>query len=389
MLIRQLLTDADQGALRLDSRQLSSTPGTDTLDTTIGDHNNLDLGNALLGQLDRDLEEVLTVRGHGGFAQENNGLLRANLVTFNGNSLGGVTHVVSSVDLKVGDVTRLTELDGGKVNVAGRAGALGLPAVRHIVATAGEEHVGGVTVVCVGQVSDDRSSSGRGQVVDLVLVLGVDLVDVSVDTETGNTTIGVHAEANVGIGLGGGLLELEAVAGVGVKGDLGQDGGPGDLGPLLVGAGSSLGRGGLGVTLDGDEGGVVAGEVGGIDLKSGNVSGVAELDNAPVVVGGVVAAGLPAIVPGSGGDEATGGRDGGGGSQEVGAIGEPLVGESENLASTGSNSKICLLLSPSVGWLSWVCVVELVCLVDRSGGVRVKDKAVQMQRVVVCPFQLG
>lgn len=341
VLIRQLLAHTDQGTLGLDSGQLSSAPGTDTLDTAIGDHDDLDLSNALFGQLDRDLEEVLTVRSHGGLAQENNGLLRANLVTLNGDSLGGVTHVVSSVHLNVGDVTGLTKLDGGKVNVAGRAGALGLPTVRHVVTTAGEEHVGRVTVVCVGQVGDRRSSGGRGQVIDLVLVLGVDLVDVSVDTETGNTTIGVHAEANVGIGIGGGLLELEAVAGAGVKGDLGQDRGPGDLSPLLMGAGGSLSRRGLSESLNGDERGVVAGEVGGIDLESGNVSGVAELDNAPVVVRGVVAAGLPSIVPGSSGDEATGSRDGGSGGQEVGAISEPLVGEGENLSSAGSDSKIC------------------------------------------------
>jgi hypothetical protein len=54
-----------------------------------------------------------------------------------------------------------------------------------------------------------------------------------------------------------------------------------------------------------------------------------------------VAAGLPSIVPGSSGDEATGSRDGGSGGQEVGAISEPLVGEGENLSSAGSDSKIC------------------------------------------------
>lgn len=67
-----------------------------------------------------------------------------------------------------------------------------------------------------------------------MLVLGDNLVDVTVDTETSNTAIWVHSEANVGVKVGGGGLELEAVARVGVKSDFREDGDPLDGSPLLV-----------------------------------------------------------------------------------------------------------------------------------------------------------
>jgi hypothetical protein len=206
-----------------------------------------------------------------------------------------------------------------------------------------------------------------------VLVLGVNLVDVSKDTETGNTTIRVHAEADVSVGLGGGLLELESVTGTRVKRNLGQDRAPGNLSPLLMGAGGSLGGGSLAESFDRDEGGVVSSEVGGIDLESGNVSWVSKLDNAPIIVRGVVATSLPSIVPGTGGNEATWGRNGGGGGQEVGTVGEPLIGEGKNLASARSNSKICWVYVHN-GWLvvCWICPVGQE--VDRDGEIRSRQE---------------
>lgn len=93
---------------------------------------------------------------------------------------------------------------------------------------------------------------------------------------------------------------------------------------------------------------MVAGEVGGIDLESSDGASIAELDNAPIV-GGIVAASLPAIVPGTGGDEATRGRDRGGGGEEVLGLGEPFVGKGEDFASTGGDSKIYFKLNMGVG----------------------------------------
>lgn len=89
---------------------------------------------------------------------------------------------------------------------------------------------------------------------------------------------------------------------------------------------------------------MVAGKIGGVDLESGDGASISELDDTPVV-GGVVAASLPAIVPGAGRDEATRGGDGGGGGEEVLSLGEPLVGKGENLASAGGNSEIYMKLN--------------------------------------------
>jgi len=340
VLIGQLLADTDQRTLGNDSGQLSSTPQADTLDTTIRDHDNLDLGKTLLGQTAVHLEEVLTMRGHGSLLQQDDWDIRSLLVSLNGDSLGRVTHVVSSVDFDIRNVAGLSELDGGEINVTWAARALGLPTVRHVVSTSRKEHVGGVTIVSVGEVDNDRSCGDGGQVVDLVLVLGVDLVDRSVDAETGDTAIGVHAEANVGVVLSGGLVKLESVERARVEGNLGQNRSPLDCSPLLMSAGSSLGRCSLGVTLDGDEGSVVASEVRSVDLETCNGTGVSELDDAPVKVGGVVAAGLPAIVPCAGGNEASWSVDWSSGSQKVLALGEPFVGEGQDFASTGNDSEV-------------------------------------------------
>lgn len=99
---------------------------------------------------------------------------------------------------------------------------------------------------------------------------------------------------------------------------------------------------------------MVAGEVRGVDLESGDGASISELDDTPVV-GGVMAASLPAIVPGTGGDEATRGGDGGGGGEEVLGLGEPLVRKGEDLASAGGNSEIYRMLK-----VNKRCVVQML-----------------------------
>lgn len=79
-----------------------------------------------------------------------------------------------------------------------------------------------------------------------------------------------------------------------------------------------LAAGGDGGAGDADGGGVIAVEEGGVDFRGGDgAGGDAEGDYDPVVGERVVAAGLPAIVPGARVDEMAFALDGGCGSEEV------------------------------------------------------------------------
>ena len=81
---------------------------------------------------------------------------------------------------------------------------------------------------------------------------------------------------------------------------------------------------------------MVAGEKSGVDFNSRDGAGChAETDDNPVEWLGVVTAGFPAVVPGTGEDEFGSVLDGGLGVDEVGGVGEPFVGAGEDLATEG------------------------------------------------------
>ena len=71
-----------------------------------------------------------------------------------------------------------------------------------------------------------------------------------------------------------------------------------------------------------------------VDLHARDFSaGYAEADHHPVEGGGVVPAGLPAVVPGARVHEDARARDGGGFGGEVCCFGEPLVAEGEDFGA--------------------------------------------------------
>lgn len=105
----------------------------------------------------------------------------------------------------------------------------------------------------------------------LRLVLGPDGLDVAIDAEASNTTIGDVVETDVGKDLGLLLEDKDIVAGGG-KIDLGED-----LGPLGVLNVAIRAEG----TLHRRSRSLVTGEVVGVDIVTADRTGETQLDNAP------------------------------------------------------------------------------------------------------------
>ena len=86
---------------------------------------------------------------------------------------------------------------------------------------------------------------------------------------------------------------------------------------------------------------MIAVEEGGVDFHTLNeTGGHAERDYHPVERVGVVAAGFPPVVPGSGGDVNAGAVDWGSGIYEVGSVGEELVGAGEDAGPEGGGGEV-------------------------------------------------
>lgn len=107
------------------------------------------------------------------------------------------------------------------------------------------------------------------------------------------------------------------------------------IGDFRVGSVGRVGR------LQGGLLAVVTDEEAGVDFDAVDVgAGDAQLDDGPVVGGGVVAAGFPAVVPGSCVDEDAGAVDGRGRGEEVGGGGEVFVGAGEDGAVEGGGGEV-------------------------------------------------
>lgn len=257
---------------------------------------------------------------------------------------------VGRVDEEALDEAGGAEADDGPVDVAPDTGAGRLPAVAHVLAAAGEEEVVLGAKVLVAAGDGDAAVLGGGEVEDGGGIGGEDGHGVAEEAEARDAAVGVHVEADVGVALLLLLLLLllvqppaEALRGPALA--HAEDGLPATAAAapgqdLVVGA---VVRGEA--ALDGDVGGVVAAEEGGVDLDAGDgARGDAEADDDPVEGFGVVAARLPAVVPGARVDHLAGGADGRGRGQEVGGLGEPLVREAEDAAAQSGGDEVFLVV---------------------------------------------
>lgn len=340
ILILQLLTHSNQRVFRLDCRQLCSAPDPDSLNTAIRDHDHPNSRNPAVRQVTCNLEEILAMGEEGLLVEEHDGFIGSDLESGDRHGLGGVALVVGSVDFDRGHMSGATKFDDCEIDVARGARATGLPAVRHIVSSPREEHVGGVAVMGVRELCHRRTGGDGGKVVHLMLVLRVDSLQLSIDPESRNPTIGVHTKPDMRKGILAWLVKLVPMTNIRLQRRLLQKRDPLNPRPLLM-------RTRLGLTsircilkpLNRDKGGMVTGQEGSIDFKALNGSGVSELDDTPVVMG-VMTTGLPTVEPSPRGDEVVRAGDGCVGGEEVLGLGEPFVGDGEDLASALGNSQV-------------------------------------------------
>lgn len=132
--------------------------------------------------------------------------------------------------------------------MARSARALGLPTIRHVMAASREQKIRGMAEMSIREGLNTSTGSNSSQVKDVGFVLGKNLVDLSIDPQTSDSTIREHSEANVGEELGGGDLQLESVAGAGVQSHFGEDRSPLNLFPPLGSVGDDSGEGSSGST---------------------------------------------------------------------------------------------------------------------------------------------
>lgn len=235
--------------------------------------------------------------------EEHNGFIGSDLESSDRHGLGGIALVVGSVDFDRGHMSGATEFDDCKIDVTESARATGLPAVRHIVSSSREEHVGRVAVMGVRELCHRRTRRDGGKVVHLMLVLGVDGLQMSIDPESRKPTIGVHTKPHMRKDLIAWLVKLVPMTNIRLQRRLPQKRNPFNPGPLLMR--TRLGLASIRRILepfDRYKGGMITGQKGSIDFKAFNGSGMSELDDTPVVMG-IMTTGLPAVEPGARGDE--------------------------------------------------------------------------------------
>lgn len=241
------------------------------------------------------------------------------------------------------------QADNHPVHVALFARPLRLPAVAHVLAAPRQDEVVLGAKVLVAARHGHAAVLRRGQVQDGVGVRGQDGHGVAKEPEAGDAAVWVHVEADVRVaraarrvGGGGGGGEFPGKALRRPAWLDAQDRLPGAA-AALPGQHAGVGVGiGLETALDRDKGRVVAAEKGRVDLDAfDGARGHAEPDDDPVKRLWVVAARLPAVVPGACVDHLAGLADGSRRREQVACFGEPFVGEAEDFATQGGGDEVC------------------------------------------------
>lgn len=179
--------------------------------------------------------------------------------------LGEVASEKCRVDYKALYERRRTETYDSPVNMVFATGALRLPAIAHVLAPARQDEVVLSAEVLVTARHGYATVLGGGKVENGVLVVGEDGNGVAEEAEAGDASVRVHVEADVGVALLGGPGQLPGEALRGPALAHAEDGLPAAAGAL---PGKDLSVVEAEATLDGDEGRVVAGEEGRVNLDA-------------------------------------------------------------------------------------------------------------------------
>lgn len=153
-----------------ESSTLTNTIKTKTLETTIGNNDDLGMREDLIGVGKVKVEEIVRTSA-GRFDQGSPfsisfrdflsgvGGLQDDLV-------GIVTTVVGSINDSLQDVTLITETDEDVISVSRSTRTLGFPTVTHVLTTTGQQDVGARSVMLVGNLNSTGTVTTESEIND-------------------------------------------------------------------------------------------------------------------------------------------------------------------------------------------------------------------------------
>ncbi len=211
--------------------------------------------------------------------------------------LGKVAPEECRVDDETLYVPRRAQLDDGPVEMALGPGPRRLPAVSHVLASAGVYQVvlGSEMLVAAGQ--RYASVLGRRQIEDDLGVFWEDGHGMPVQTEPGDAAVGVHVQPDMGVLLRRRLVELPGVSLRRSTRLQAEDGLPA---AAVAFPREDLVVVGVEAALDGDSRRVVAIEESRVNLDAFyDARGYAQADHDPIKRSSIVPSGLPTVIPGT------------------------------------------------------------------------------------------
>lgn len=153
-----------------ESSTLTNTIKTKTLETTIGNNDDLGMGEDLIGVGKVKVEEIVRT-STGRFDQ--GGPLSISFRDFlsgvgglQDDLVGIVTTVVGSINDSLQDVTLITETDEDVISVSRSTRTLGFPTVTHVLTTTGQQDVGARSVMLVGNLNSTGTVTTESEIND-------------------------------------------------------------------------------------------------------------------------------------------------------------------------------------------------------------------------------
>lgn len=210
--------------------------------------------------------------------------------------VGVVTAVVGGVNDSLQEVTLITETNEDVISVSRSTRTLGLPTVTHVLTATGQQDVGTRSVMLVGYFNSTSTVTTESEINDgtivgnsyqliyclsrfmqhLRLVLRPDRRNVTVGTETSNTTIRNVVDTEMGVDSGL-LLQDKDIVLSRRQFNLGQDFSPLDISRLSI----STDRDNSGI--NGSSRSLVTSEVVSIDVETLERTRETELDDSPII----------------------------------------------------------------------------------------------------------
>lgn len=153
-----------------ESSTLTNTIKTKTLETTIGNNDDLGMREDLIGVRKVEVEEIVRT-STGRFDQ--GGPLSISFRDFlsgvgglQDDLVGIVTTVVGGINDSLQDVTLITETDEDVISVSRSTRTLGFPTVTHVLTTTGQQDVGARSVMLVGNLNSTGTVTTESEIND-------------------------------------------------------------------------------------------------------------------------------------------------------------------------------------------------------------------------------